>query len=74
MSVFGTSGSTIVPTQHPTLQFILTTEFGDRTEIIKQLSGSDVEAVFWAVRDCLAGCGYDHRSIEDWFPTESEEI
>jgi hypothetical protein len=54
----------------PTLRFILTTEFGDVTDITKDLNGTGIECLFWAIRDALAGCGYAKETIEEWFPVE----
>jgi hypothetical protein len=61
---------TLPRTQKPTLQFVFTTEFGDKTEVIKELTGSHIEDLFWAFRDCLAACGYDKENINEWLPCE----
>ena len=68
-----TSGSTSIPiaNQKPQLRFILTTEFGDVTDITKDLGGSSIEDLFWAVRDAIAGCGFAKENIDQWFPTEN---
>ena len=62
-----------LPDQKPTLQFIFTNEFGDKTEIKKELSDSSLESLFWAIRESLAGCGFGKESIEEWFSEETWE-
>jgi hypothetical protein len=54
----------------PTLRLILTTEFGDVTDVTQDLLDSSMEHLFWAVRHALAGCGYSEESIQQWFPEE----
>lgn len=60
----------LTPNQKPTLQFILTTEYGEKTEVNKDLYDSSIESLFWAIRDALAGCGFGKETIEQWFPEE----
>jgi hypothetical protein len=54
--------------QKPTLRLVLTNEFGDATDITKDLVDSTISSVFWAIRDTLAGCGYNPINIDEWFP------
>lgn len=54
----------------PTLRIILTNEFGDTTDITKDLNGSGIESVFEALRSALAGCGYAQETIDEWFPND----
>ena len=54
----------------PSLRFVLTNEFGDQTDITKDLSSANMEDLFWAIRDALAGCGFARETIEQWFPDE----
>lgn len=54
----------------PSLRLVLTSEFGDVTDITKDLSGAGMEDIFWAIRDALAGCGFNHDTIDQWFPEE----
>jgi hypothetical protein len=54
----------------PSLRFIFTNEFGDQTDISKDLRGSGIEDVFDAIREALAGCGFGKETIDQWFPEE----
>jgi len=54
----------------PTLQLVFTNEFGSVTDITKDLGGSEMEEVFWAIRYALAGCGFASETINQWFPEE----
>ena len=60
--------NTTTATQRTTLEFIYTTEFGDRSEIKLDLYDATIGSVFQAVRQALAGCGFAQSSIEEWFP------
>ena len=59
------------PTEKPMLKFTFTNSFGDTTEVVKDLNGDAIENLFWAIRDCLAGCGFSEKTIEDWFSAEN---
>jgi hypothetical protein len=64
------NNKTKAPCQTPTLEFFITTEFGDRAKVILDLYDSSIDSVFQAVRQALAGCGYSKESIDEWFPEE----
>lgn len=61
------SDTTITPTHKPSLRFIFTNEFGDTTDITKDLHTSAIDDLFWAIRESLAGCGFAKETIEEWF-------
>ena len=53
-----------------TLRIVFTTEFGDQTDITKTLQDGTIGEIFEAVRECLAGCGFQPENIDEWFPEE----
>ena len=53
-----------------TLRIVFTTEFGDQTDITKTLQDGTIGEIFEAVRECLAGCGFQKENIDEWFPEE----
>lgn len=63
-------GTTLPPTQKPSLRLVFTTEFGDKTDITKDLISSGIDDLFYAIRDALAGCGFSQELINSWFPEE----
>ena len=54
----------------PTLEFIYTNEFGDKSEIKLDLYDSTIGSVFQGIRQALAGCGFSEKNIEEYFPEE----
>ena len=54
----------------PSIRIVFTTEFGDVTDITKSLSEGTIGEIFEAVRECLAGCGFQPGNIDEWFPEE----
>lgn len=57
----------------PTLEFTMTSEFGDKTTIVKELvGGSSLDELIPAIKDCLAGCGYAKESIDEFFEKEDK--
>ena len=55
------------------LIFTLINEFEDKTTVEKTLMDDGIESIFWAIRECLAGCGYSQDTIDDWFSIDPEE-
>jgi len=53
--------------QTPTLRLVLTTEFGNTTDITKSLEDETMGNVYEAIREALAGCGYVKETIDEWF-------
>ena len=58
------------PTSNATLRLVFTGIFGDQTDIIKDVGIGDMETIFQALREALAGCGFSQQTIDDWFPGE----
>jgi hypothetical protein len=70
MSALSSSGNTLTPTHIPYLRLEIVDEFGNRTEVVKTLNDSGFDAVYWALRDALMGCGYDKGTVDEWMPWE----
>ena len=60
----------MLPNQKPTLHVIFTNEFGDKTEIIKELSDSTCDSVVSAFRESLLGIGFHPDNVNEYFGEE----
>lgn len=60
----------MLPNQKPTLHVIFTNEFGDKTEIIKELMDSTCGEVVEAFRQALLGIGFHPDNVNDFIQAE----
>ena len=54
----------------PTIRLVLVNEWGDQTDITKTLTVCDMEQVYEAIREMLAGCGFGQETIDEWMGQE----
>ena len=54
----------------PSIRIVFNNGFGDITDVTKTLVDGTIGDVFEAIRECLAGCGFQAENIDEWFPEE----
>jgi hypothetical protein len=54
----------------PTLKVMFTNEFGDKTEVTKDLSDSTIGSVVEAFRESLMGFGFSPNNVDDYIPEQ----
>jgi hypothetical protein len=54
----------------PYIRIILCNEFGDVTDIKKDLVIDSMEEIYSAIQSALVGCGFSEATVKDWFPDE----
>lgn len=60
----------MLPNQKATLRIIFTNEFGNRTEVIKELMNSSCGEVVEAFRQSMLGFGFHPDSVNDYIEGE----
>ena len=58
----------MVGTQKPVLHVIFINEFGDKTEIIKDLDHGTCSEVVASFRDALLGIGFHPNNVQELIP------
>jgi len=54
----------------PSLKIEFTNEFGNKSEIIKELYDSTIDSVVEAFRESLLGLGFHPENVKDYFDDE----
>lgn len=54
----------------PTLKVVFTNEFGDKTEIIKDLNDPTIGSVVAAFRECLLGIGFHPNNVDEYIEAQ----
>jgi len=62
--------NTNLPDQKPTLRFVYTNSYGDKTEVITDLYDDTIEGLYSAILSSLRGCGFGESTIQEWFGEE----
>lgn len=60
----------MLPNQKPTLHVIFINEFGDKTEVIKEMIDSTCGELVNAFRDSLLGMGFHPDNVNEYIEPE----